>query len=137
MRSFNRGVPVKIKIKKAELKYGLKVPKRLYTYDDATLALIVNGCGPRGFGDKIVPDKILFLSVKMACIIHDFMYESGTTPAHKTKADDWFLDNMLAIIKHDSGFFLLRVLRERLAFGYYQVVSEFGEKCFKSKTLLT
>ena len=38
--------PMKIKIKKAELKYGLKVPKRLYTYDDSTLALIVNGCGP-------------------------------------------------------------------------------------------
>lgn len=128
---------MKLEIKKAELKYKLKVPKHLYSFDDVTLAMIVNGCGPRGFGDKVIPDRILFLSVKMACAIHDFMYESGTTPAHKMKADDWFLYNMLAIIKHDSSFFLLRVLRQRLAFGYYQAVSEFGEKCFKYKTLLT
>ena len=127
---------MKIKIKKAELKYGLKVPKRLYTYDDSTLALIVNGCGPRGFGDKIVPDKILFLSVKMACIVHDFMYEAGTTESDKKRADEWFLHNMLAIIKKESRFFLIRVLRERLAFGYYQAVSEFGDGCFKEKTLL-
>ena len=129
--------PMKIKIKKAELKYGLKVPKRFYTYDDSTLALIVNGCGPRGFGDKVIPDKILFLSVKMACIIHDFMYESGATEADKKRADDWFLHNMLAIIKKESSFFLLRVLRERTAFGYYQAVSKFGDGCFKEKTLLT
>ena len=38
---------MKIKIKKAELKYGLKVPKRLHTYDDSTRVLIVNGCGYR------------------------------------------------------------------------------------------
>ena len=128
---------MKLKIKQAELKYNLKVPKHLYSFDDDTLAMIVNGCGPRGFGDKIVPDKILFMSVKMACLIHDFMYESGTTRAHKMKADNWFLDNMLAIIRKDSSFFLLRMLRERLALGYYYAVVNFGDKCFESKTLLT
>ena len=127
---------MKLEIKKAELKYKLKVPKSLYSFDDATLAMIVNGCGPRGFGDKVVPDKILFISVKMACVIHDFMYESGTTLAHKNKADDWFLYNMLQITRKDSKFIVFLLIRERLAFTYYQAVVEFGEECYKDKTIL-
>jgi hypothetical protein len=71
----------------------------------------------------------------MACVIHDFMYEIGTTESYRRRADDWFLHNMLAIIRKDSSFFLLRVLRERLAFGYYQAVVVFGAEFLKDKIL--
>lgn len=117
-------------------KYDLFIPNSFWSHDDSTLVLIVNGCGPRGFGSKIVPDRIWGLSIKPACIIHDFMYETGTTKNDKDQADIWFLQNMLKIIKKDSNL-IMRLIRRRAALLYYQAVSEFGDKAFNNKTLNT
>lgn len=115
-------------------KYDLSIPNSFWIYDEATLAMIVNGCGPRGFGSKIVPNRIWGLSVKPACIIHDFMYETGTTQVDKELADFWFFRNMLKIIEKDSNF-IMRIIRRKAALTYYQAVAEFGDKAFKNKVL--
>ena len=90
--------------------------------------LITGGCGPGGFGDKFVPDKILWVSVFEACRIHDWMYHIGTTEEHRAEADRVFKNNMQRIVRHHGGF--LRYPREILVLGYYVSVSYCGGPAF-------
>ena len=125
---------IKDYVKKYVSECGIFVPDNFWGFDEVELAVFTNGCGPRGFGDKIVPDKLLFLSVKAACIIHDFSYNMGETPEDKNRADFNFLVNMLHIINAKSRFWPFKMIRRRLALAYYDAVSEFGEGCFKDKS---
>lgn len=113
---------------------GISVPEDLWAFDEIELAVFTNGCGPRGFGDKIVPDRLFFLSVKAACIVHDFSYNMGETDSDKQRADFAFLVNMLRIVNTKSRFWPLKILRRRAAMAYYDAVSEFGKSCFEDKT---
>jgi len=90
------------------------------------------GCGPgKGIGDRLVPDKILCVSIFKACRIHDFMYFFGETIDDKLEADRVFLNNMVRIIRSKStAFWPLRCLRLRLARRYYQAVKYFGGPAF-------
>ena len=124
----------KVYVKKYVDECGIAVPEAFWGFDEVELAIFTNGCGPRGFGDKVVPDKLVFLSVKAACIIHDFSYNVGETPEDKQRADFAFLVNMLRIVNTKSKFWPLKMIRRRLALAYYDAVSEFGEGCFKDKS---
>lgn len=125
---------IKVYVKKYVDECSISVPETFWGFDETELAVFTNGCGPRGFGDKIVPDKLLFLSVKAACIIHDFSYNMGETPDDKQRADFTFLYNMLRIINTKSKFWPFKMIRRRLALAYYDAVAEFGEGCFNDKT---
>lgn len=91
-------------IKQSSEKYNLELNNGLYFFDDATLGMIINSCGSKGIGDKIVPDSILGVCITPACQIHDFDYFVGQTFEDKKNADRRFLENMRKIIEYDSKF---------------------------------
>jgi len=91
---------------------------------------LTNGCGTRGFGGIIVPDKFYGLRVTEACNIHDYMYQIGETDQDKIDADDVFLNNMLRIIRAAGGPKLIYWLRRRRALIYYQAVHLCGGPAF-------
>lgn len=100
------------------------------TPEQRRTAIGEGGCGPGGFGDKLVPDKILWLSVKPSCQIHDWCYHYGETLADKEMADRIFLNNMLRQIWPAKSRW--RIPRMLLAYGYYKAVKCFGARAFWS-----
>lgn len=116
---------------KEEIKQlGLKVPDCFWTRDEATLAMMTGGCGPGKYGDYLVPDTAWGLSIKLACVAHDYMYAIGLYLNDKEKADLWFLLNMLKIVNTKSKNKTLKVLRRYRVMSYYSAVAEVGGKSF-------
>lgn len=86
-------------------------------------------CGPgRGVLERIIPDKILFLSITEACKRHDFAYALGITHAEKAAADRSFKYNMQRIIEAKGGF--LMAPRLTLSQVYYLAVKHLGGPAF-------
>ena len=113
---------------KSELK--LFAPKEYWELDPDVKQLITNGCGPWGWKGRLVPDHLWFLSIKLACDIHDFMYLVGETIEEKIVADRVFLNNMLRLIDHAGGFNFIIKKRKFLAKFYYEMVDNFGGPSF-------
>ena len=88
------------------------------------------GCGPGGFGDYLVPDKIWGLEIKPACQIHDYMYAMGYTVEEKQEADRVFMNNMLRLVDAAGGNWLILALRRSAAAKYYRAVADFGGPSF-------
>jgi hypothetical protein len=92
------------------------------------------GCGPGGWGDLLVPDKILGMDVKIACQIHDYYYRHWPDPSEDARymADRIFKFNMLRILANNyidkplNKFSLLFFLRRRLIRRYYLAVRNYG-----------
>lgn len=101
---------------------------RLKATDPEKLNEIAQGCGPHGTLDRLVPDKILGLSIKNACKVHDFMYAFGINEEDRTEADMTFLNNMNRLIMARGGF--LCGTRKYLALLYYSAVRNFGGPWF-------
>jgi hypothetical protein len=76
------------------------------------------GCGPGGWGDLLVPDKILGLDVKPACQIHDFYYRHWNDPSEDARfmADRVFKFNMLRIL---ANSYMDRTLRRKLSWVFF------------------
>lgn len=92
---------------------------------------VTGGCGPGGFGDFLVPDRIWGLSIFIACRIHDWMYHVGKTLQDKEQADRIFLNNMVRIIQgNPSKFKFLNRWRLKGAKNYFWAVSMFGGPAF-------
>ena len=111
-----------------KLKYPLK-------WDEKVAKRVANGCGAAGAKWKswIIPNKILFVSVKEACRIHDFMYHIGRTKNDKKVADKVFLQNMYKIFEGQPWYSRpFNGARRKLADQYYNAVSYFGESAFMS-----
>jgi hypothetical protein len=83
-------------------------------------------CGPQNYLDNLIPDALWGLSIREACCIHDYMYLVGETQADKDIADRVFLENMLLLIEESKPSRLMRWLRRRSAWTYYQAVHRFG-----------
>ena len=90
-----------------------------------------NGCGPRGLVGKIIPDKLLGVSIHEACNIHDQRYLRGGVAWKRVKADREFLDNMLKEIEKKSKSKILKGMRKISAYLYYLGVRWFGEFFFE------
>jgi len=88
------------------------------------------GCGPGGFGDRLVPDTIWFLSVKPACQNHDWGYRfsPGNSEEDRFRHDRIFLNNMLRIVNAKGGW--LTKLRRRRAKIYYDLVRWKGANAY-------
>ncbi len=107
----------------------LYAPKTYWRLTPTAKALICNGCGTSGWKGRLVPGHLLWLSIKEACDIHDFMYHVGVTLADKEEADRVFLNNMLRIVEAESVWFLKRI-RRHMAVDYYGAVRDFGGPAF-------
>jgi len=125
-----------VNIKEFVRESGVEAPATFWEMDEATIAMIVGGCGPRGFGDKIVPDSIFWLSIKASCIVHDLEYEIGTIILSKIIADNRFRKNMKYLIEKNSKYNWVKKLRLYFAEKYYFVVHEFGTDSFYNKTTI-
>ena len=88
-----------------------------------------NGCGTEGWKGDLVPETIWGLNINECCCIHDWMYNEGTTPKDKERADTTFLNNMLRLV-NQSDWWILRLLRRRRALKYYEAVNQFGGPAF-------
>ena len=91
---------------------------------------ICNGCGTKGLCGYVIPDTIWFLSIKVACDIHDFMYATGLTAEDKIVADRVFLYNMQRLIAAGWQWKWLMRRRTNLAEIYYDFVVKRGGPAF-------
>ena len=111
-------------------------PVELYapqSYIQATPAereRVINGCGPGGWLERLVPDTMYRLDVSEPCNIHDWMYVTGLTIEDKQRADRAFLNNLVRVIDANTHWGWLRRLRYRRARTYYEAVSNYGGPWF-------
>ncbi len=112
--------------------YDLAAPESFWYYlgFGNDLSGVINGCGPRGLGDFLIPDTIYGLSVKPACKIHDWMFTIYNDEAGFKLANQVFLDNMIRINNSASKHELLKWIRMRRILKYYRAVSDFGRLFF-------
>ncbi len=90
---------------------------------------VTNGCGS-GSNEKMVPDRLLFVSILEACKIHDYMYHFGVTSEDKKLSDEVFLNNMSRLVKAGSYFNYFKKKRLKLAKIYYKYVHYHGGDYF-------
>ena len=112
------------------MNYKLYAPAAYWAMSAEARAEIVNGCGPSGWKSKFIPNKILWVDVRRACDIHDFMYHLGQTDADREEADRVFLNNLLRIVEAESTNFFTRVIRRRLVLHFYGAVRDMGGPYF-------
>jgi len=112
--------------------YNLAGPESFWYYLGLgnDLSGVINGCGPGGLGDFLIPDTIYGLSVKPACKIHDWMYTIYNDEAGFKLANQVFLDNMIRINNKSTKWWLLKLIRMRRILKYYLAVSNFGRLFF-------
>ncbi len=90
----------------------------------------LGGCGPGSIGDWLVPDTVWGLSIRLACLIHDWMYEVGKAIVDKERADRVFRNNMVRMINSETKYEFLKRLRLRRANTYYKMVDKYGGPAF-------
>ena len=115
---------------KSEVTTELYAPPGYDELSAESKGMVCNGCGPKGLGSWIIPDTLWGLSIEECCNIHDYMYKVGESDNDKREADRVFLNNMLRVV--DSGHPLLKFMRKRRAWKYYEAVSHFGGPAFWS-----
>ena len=105
----------------------LYAPPSFWELQDQLRTLFdLNGCGPRGMLNLLVPDTIYGLKITQACDIHDYMYAVGTTIKDKEEADDVFRNNLIRLVLDKTTLRPLRWLRLRRVPVYYEAVAHFG-----------
>lgn len=90
-----------------------------------------NGCGPKGWFGKLIPNHLFGLSVKSACDYHDQQYIQGGSNHQRKLADQIFLKEMLEKIKHKNDSKVISFLRKLGAYSYYLAVRFLGKYFFK------
>ena len=108
----------------------LFAPEGYWRLSEDARTELLNGCGPNGWKNRLIPDNLLWVSIKAACDIHDYMYITGRTEADREEADRVFLNNMLRIVEIRSSTWITRDIRRRLALRYYASVRDFGGPYF-------
>lgn len=108
----------------------LIVPDSLKEATDEEVRQKTDGCGPGKYGDYLIPDIVFFVSLKEACIIHDWEYAHAKTWTCKKDADMNFLINMLNINYYRSKSKIMRVIRDHVIFNYFVAVYYFGDPFF-------
>ena len=89
-------------------------------------------CGAgNGFGDSIVPEKMLGLKVAPACFIHDLSWEiCELSWAGFHQSNSMFLHNLQQIIINRSSSEILKMIRLYRAVTYFNAVDSVGAHFF-------
>ena len=114
---------------------GLLAPDSFWETDEQTLSMMVGGCGPGKYGDYLVPDSMYGLSIKAACIVHDYEYAIGKVMNDKRRADLHFLENLLFIVNKKSKWKIAKWFRGYRVMSYYLAVANGGDSSFKKAAL--
>ncbi|MFP4629420.1 MAG: hypothetical protein ACLFMQ_01720 [Desulfohalobiaceae bacterium] len=96
----------------------LFAPDEYWASSEEDVDQVTGGCGPGKWGDYLVPDSFMGLSIWACCRVHDFCYYIQHP---KAMSDVFFLANMILLIHHKSGK-LLRLPRMLLACKYFLAV---------------
>jgi hypothetical protein len=98
----------------------LYIPASFLAADDATKAVVCNGCGTKGIGGLLVPDAMWGLKITLVCNIHDWMYQLAETEEDEDLADYYFKCNLRRFIrmreKEDPWLTKLRLARANTYF---------------------
>lgn len=105
-------------------------PRGYWQLNPLEKAKICNGCGPGGVLAWLIPDTVWGLDITEACNIHDYMYVMGKTEADRNEADRVFRNNMIRLVDHAEGNWLIRKLRLYRVRTYYFQVSQYGGPYF-------
>jgi len=108
----------------------LYAPESYWKYGREQLSMLVNGCGPEGWKRYFIPDNILWISIKEACDIHDFMYIFGESEKDREEADRVFKYNMMRVVEGESRNVIMLWARRRIALYYYNQVRSWGGTYF-------
>lgn len=106
---------------------SLYAPNSYWFADAAELKRVCNGCGAKN-GIK-VPSTFFGLSVRVACDIHDWMFEHGKTYADFLFANAMFLLNLSVLIIKGSNWFTM-LPRLWLATKYFIAVALKGQDAY-------
>ncbi|CCK81183.1 MULTISPECIES: hypothetical protein [Desulfobacula] len=106
--------------------YTLAAPRSFWETSKEIRSEVVNGCGPGGLGDFMVPDTVYFVSIKAACMIHDWCFTVFNSEAGFKLSNQIFLDNMQRIVRAETYNKLLMSLRLARVKKYYRAVQDFG-----------
>lgn len=90
-----------------------------------------NGCGPKGWLGKLIPDHLFGLSVNEACDLHDEQYIQGGNDYQRKLADQIFLNGILDKIRNTNDKKLISFLRKISAYSYYFAIRLFGNTFFR------
>jgi len=99
----------------------------------------LNGCGPQGWREKVVPDKAWWLwgaSFKQACMEHDLCYGLGGDEGDRYEADLRFRDNIRTSMENHwfcRTFSWRPSVKARMKLtelGYYRAVKYGGKASF-------
>lgn len=96
-------------------------------YDPPEIIPACCGAG-KGFGEKIVPEKMWGLRISPACHIHDYSWEVAKREEF-TFSNFLFLANLLILIWHGSNK-LMYWLRSYRAITYFNFVQVVGRSVF-------
>lgn len=108
----------------------LAAPESFWRYLFADTSDVINGCGAGGIGDLFVPDTIYAMSVKPACMIHDWMFTIYNDEVAFHMSNQVFFDNMCRISYARTKNKMLKWLRYRRILKYYKAVEMFGRQHF-------
>ena len=108
----------------------LWAPEEFWALTPEQRADMCNGCGPNGIGAILVPDTIWGLRITEACDIHDFMFAVGQTYEDFLRANRVFMNNIVRIIQARTRTWIMKWLRYRRAYKYFEAVSLLGGPYF-------
>lgn len=91
-----------------------------------------NGCGPSGWLNLIIPDKICDINISFICDMHDYAYYKGKTLSDKIDADISFLYNLLTHLKRNIDLNDTKLWKKarRGAIKYFEAVDTYGYFAF-------
>lgn len=92
---------------------------------------VINGCGPDGFVNRLIPNSICGVDVTEAYNIHDWMVVKAVNSKDRFHADNVFKENLRKLINWNKGPLALRLLRQGIAKIYYWAVLLYSK--FKGK----
>jgi len=103
-------------------------PLSFWNADEPQIKETCNGCGAKG-GIK-VPDTMWFLSITLACQVHDWMFKEGKTLGDFFFANAIFLFNLTAIIINGSNFLTILPRIQRATKYFLATMSDAGRKAY-------
>lgn len=98
---------------------GLIAPESYLSSSKEEKLAVINGCGPDGSINEIIPDYILGMKAVEACHIHDWEFEKAKSQDEYKKADKNFKKNLLTLVENKTENNLLKAARRAVAHIYY------------------
>ena len=96
---------------------------------DSEIRAVCNGIGAKDSPfNSLIPNTIWGLDISLCSVPHDWDYKYGVV---RLKADDRFYRNGLKLIEIKGGWSILKFLRRRRLWKYYEILRLAGSDAFE------